>query len=55
MLLISERIKSMTIQNPAELQQSLDAYIAKMKQELEDFAELTSQPAAQPVQQSYRQ
>ncbi|HHF7367462.1 TPA: hypothetical protein ACPSKY_002596 [Legionella bozemanae] len=55
MLLISERIKSMTIQNPAEVQQSLDTYIAKMKQELEDFAELTSQPATQPVQQSYRQ
>ncbi|QLZ69785.1 hypothetical protein FOLKNPGA_02584 [Legionella sp. PC1000] len=53
MLLISERIKNLTIQNPSELQQSLDTYIAKMKEELKalDY----QLPVAEPLQQSYPQ
>ncbi|KTD74138.1 hypothetical protein [Legionella tucsonensis] len=54
MLLISERIKNMTIQNPVELLQPLDTYIAKMKEELGEFIELECQlPAAKPTQHSY--
>ncbi|KTD40496.1 hypothetical protein [Legionella parisiensis] len=52
MLLIADRIKNMTMQNPAELQQSLDTYITKMEEEQEDLVELEYQPATKPVQQS---
>lgn len=49
MLLITERIKRIATQNAEEEQQSLDTYISKMTEELEDSDELEDQIAADPA------